>query len=86
MTSDTNNSEITFEDLMGQLENCVEQLEKGGISLEGAAGIYEKGMTLAAEASKRLSEADLKITSIQEKYEQAIEGGLETEGLDVKEL
>ena len=86
MTSDTNNSEITFEDLMGQLENCVEQLEKGGISLEGAAGIYEKGMTLAAEAIKRLSEADLKITSIQEKYEQAIEGGLETEGLDVKEL
>lgn len=86
MTSDINNSEITFEDLMGQLENCVEQLEKGGISLEGAAGIYEKGMTLAAEASKRLSEADLKITSIQEKYEQAIEGGLETEGLDVKEL
>ncbi len=71
---------------MDQLENCVEQLEKGGISLEGAAGIYEKGMTLAAEASKRLSEADLKITSIQEKYEQAIEGGLETEGLDVKEL
>ena len=86
MMSDTNNSEITFEDLMGQLEDCVEQLEKGGISLEGAAGIYEKGMTLAAEASKRLSEADLKITSIQEKYEQAIEGGLETEGLDVKEL
>lgn len=86
MTSDTNNSEITFEDLMGQLENCVEQLEKGGISLEGAAGIYEKGMTLAAEASKRLSEADLKITSIQEKYEQAMESGLETEGLDVKEL
>ena len=86
MTSDTNNSEITFEDLMGQLENCVEQLEKGGISLEGAAEIYEKGMTLAAEASKRLSEADLKITSIQEKYEQAIEGGLETEGLDVTEL
>ena len=86
MMSDTNNSEITFEDLMGQLENCVEQLEKGGISLEGAARIYEKGMTLAAEASKRLSEADLKITSIQEKYEQAIEGGLETEGLDVKEL
>ena len=86
MTSDTNNSEITFEDLMGQLENCVEQLEKGGISLEGAAEIYEKGMTLAAEASKRLSEADLKITSIQEKYEQAIEGGLETEGLDVNEL
>ncbi len=79
MTSDVNKSELSFEDLMSQLENCVEQLEKGGISLEGAAEIYEKGMTLAVEAGKRLSEADLKITSIQEKYEQAIEGGLETE-------
>ena len=86
MTSDVNKSELSFEDLMSQLENCVEQLEKGGISLEGAAEIYEKGMTLAVEAGKRLSEADLKITSIQEKYEQAIEGGLETEGSDVKEI
>ena len=86
MTSDVNKSELSFEDLMSQLENCVEQLEKGGISLEGAAEIYEKGMTLAAEAGKRLSEADLKITSIQEKYEQAIEDGLETEGSDVKEI
>ena len=86
MTSDPNNAELSFEDLMSQLENCVEQLEKGGISLEGAAGIYERGMTLAAEAGKRLSEADLKITSIQAKYEQAIKGGSETEESDVKDI
>ena len=85
MSSDANNPELSFEDLMGQLEHCVEELEKGGISLEGAAGIYEKGMTLAVEAGKRISEADLKITSIQEKYEQAIEGNLETEILDDRE-
>ena len=47
MSADVNNTELSFEDLMGELENCVEQLEKGGISLEGAAEIYEKGMTLA---------------------------------------
>ncbi len=86
MTSDPNNAELSFEDLMSQLENCVEQLEKGGISLEGAAGIYERGMTLAAEAGKRLSEADLKITSIQAKYEQAIKGRSETEESDVKDI
>jgi exonuclease VII small subunit len=32
MSSDANNPELPFEDLMGQLEHCVEQLEKGGIS------------------------------------------------------
>ena len=82
MSADVNKTELSFEDLMAQLENCVEQLEKGGISLEGAAEIYEKGMTLAVEAGKRLSQAELKITSIQEKYEQALEGNLEVDRSD----
>ena len=82
MSADVNKTELSFEDLMAQLENCVEQLEKGGISLEGAAEIYEKGMTLAVEAGKRLSQAELKITSIQEKYEQALEGNLDVDRLE----
>ena len=82
MSADVNNTELSFEDLMAQLENCVEQLEKGCISLEGAAEIYEKGMTLAVEAGKRLSQAELKITSIQEKYEQALEGNLDVDRSD----
>tara|TARA_B100000029_G_scaffold408968_1_gene410380 strand:+ start:355 stop:609 length:255 start_codon:yes stop_codon:yes gene_type:complete len=82
MSADVNKTELSFEDLMAQLENCVEQLEKGGISLEGAAEIYEKGMTLAVEAGKRLSQAELKITSIQEKYEQALEGNLDVDRSD----
>lgn len=82
MSADVNKTELSFEDLMAQLENCVEQLEKGGISLEGAAEIYEKGMTLAVEAGRRLSQAELKITSIQEKYEQALEGNLDVDRSD----
>ena len=82
MSADVNKTELSFEDLMAQLENCVEQLEKGGISLEGAAEIYEKGMTLAVEAGRRLSKAELKITSIQEKYEQALEGNLDVDRSD----
>ena len=82
MSADVNNTELSFEDLMEELENCVEQLEKGGISLEGAAEVYEKGMTLAVEAGKRLSQAELKITSIQEKYEQALEGNLDVDRSD----
>ena len=82
MSADVNKTELSFEDLMAQLENCVEQLEKGGISLEGSAEIYEKGMILAVEAGKRLSQAELKITSIQEKYEQALEGNLDVDRSD----
>ena len=82
MSADVNRTELSFEDLMAQLENCVEQLEKGGISLEGAAEVYEKGMTLAVEAGKRLSQAELKITSIQDKYEQALEGNLDVDRSD----
>ena len=82
MSADVNKTELSFEDLMAQLENCVEQLEKGGISLEVAAEIYEKGMTLAVEAGRRLSQAELKITSIQEKYEQALEGNLDVDRSD----
>jgi len=82
MSADVNRTELSFEDLMAQLEDCVEQLEKGGISLERAAEIYEKGMTLAVEAGKRLSQAELKITSIQEKYEQALEGNLDVDRSD----
>ena len=84
MSADVNRTELSFEDLMAQLENCVEQLEKGGISLEWAAEIYEKGMTLAVEAGKRLSQAEIKITSIQEKYEQALEGNLDVDCSDEK--
>ena len=39
-------------------------------------------MTLAVEAGRRLSQAELKITSIQEKYEQALEGNLDVDRLD----
>ena len=30
MSADVNNTELSFEDLMGQLEDCVEQLENRG--------------------------------------------------------
>ena len=39
-------------------------------------------MTLAVEAGRRLSQAELKITSIQEKYEQALEGNLDVDRSD----
>ena len=66
--------EISFEQLMQKLDSCVSELEEGGLSLDRAVDIYEEGMLLAEEAGKRLSDTELRITRIREKYEGAIGG------------
>ena len=58
---------------MSDLEKCVVQLDEGGISLDKAAQIYEEAMKFASLASSRLSDAEIKITSIKEKYKKSID-------------
>ena len=43
--------ELTFENLMARLEEYVSELEKGGLSLDKAAEIYETGMMIAGRAA-----------------------------------
>jgi len=57
--------ELTFESLMARLEEHVSELEKGGLSLDKSAAIYEMGMLIAKEAGKRLEEAELRISKIR---------------------
>lgn len=64
--------EFSFEQLMEELDKHVSELEGGGISLDRAVDIYEEGMLLAEEAGKRLSDTELRIIRIKEKYESAI--------------
>jgi exodeoxyribonuclease VII small subunit len=68
-----NHEDLTFERLMSELEKCVMQLDEGGISLDKAAQIYEEAMKFASLASSRLSDAEIKITSIKEKYKKSID-------------
>jgi len=58
-------NELTFENLMDRLEEHVSKLEKGGLSLDKAAEIYEMGMMIAKEAGKRLEAAELRISKIR---------------------
>ena len=51
------NEQGSFEALMKKLEECASRLDKGGVSLEEALNLYEEGMSMAAEASKRLKTA-----------------------------
>jgi len=63
----------TFEKLMQNLETIVEKLEKGGLSLEDSTQIYEEGMKVAVDVTKRLTESELKISNIRERYQEIFE-------------
>lgn len=46
-----------FEQMMEDLTQIVEALEKGNLSLDDAVKMYQKGMDLSLEIKKRLEEA-----------------------------
>lgn len=46
-----------FEQMMEELTQIVEALEKGNLSLDDAVKMYQKGMDLSVEIKKRLEEA-----------------------------
>ncbi len=47
----------TFEELLKELQDVVNSLESGKLSLEESVEAYKKGMTLSLECKKRLEEA-----------------------------
>ena len=63
----------TFEELMQKLETIVEKLEKGGLSLEDSTQLYEEGMKVAVDVTKRVPESELKISNIRERYQEIFE-------------
>ena len=67
-----NNESLTFEQLMTNLEKCVSELDKGGVSLDKATEIYEEAMKMATLANTKLAGAELKITNIKDKYMESI--------------
>ena len=60
-----NNENLTFEQLMTNLEKCVSELDK-------ATEIYEEAMEMATLANTKLAGAELKITNIKDKYMESI--------------
>ena len=67
----------TFEDNMANLENIINELEKGNLNLDESMKKFEEGMKLSQECSKMLDEADKKITILLEKN-----GSIEEENFD----
>ena len=57
-------TEKKFEEAMERLENIVESLESGDLSLEESLKIFEEGMKLVNFCSKKLEEAEEKVTML----------------------
>lgn len=59
-----------FEQLYRRLEETVEKLERGGLSLEESITLYEQGMELAKRCQTILDAAEQRITKLRESFGQ----------------
>ncbi len=59
-----NISDLTFEQALIALEQTVEQLEAGELSLEQSLEIFERGQKLAAYCNGLLEQASLKVEQL----------------------
>lgn len=55
---------INYEKSVLKLEEIVDKLENGNLSLEEMMKLYEEGTALAAKCAKSLDAAELKITEL----------------------
>ena len=67
--------QLSFEGALNRLENIVQILQAGGLTLEQAVSLFEEGMKLARICSQRLDAAELKVTQLQTAFEEEIEKG-----------
>ncbi len=57
-------SEIPFETAFQELEQVVQQLEDGKLTLEEMISLYERGQTLAALCQTQLDQAELRVAQL----------------------
>ena len=63
--------EPDFETALGQLEELLENMESGELSLEESLKAFEQGVKLTSQCQKALSEAEQKVKILTEKGEEA---------------
>lgn len=59
-----NMEKMNYEKSVSRLEEIVDKLENGNLSLEEMMKLYEEGTALAAKCAKSLDAAQLKITEL----------------------
>lgn len=64
---------MNFEETMKNLENIVQELEKGTLNLEDSVKKFEEGMELSKKCNEMLQNAEKKITVLIKKDEELSE-------------
>ena len=59
-------AKMTYETAIKQLEEIVEKLANGQLSLDESVKLYEKGTALSAFCANALKAAELKITTLDQ--------------------
>ena len=59
--------EQTFEESLEELENIVDQLERGQLTLDESIETFEKGMKLALLCNQKIEDSEKKIEVLMEK-------------------
>ena len=59
---------LTFEKAMKELEELVDSLDKGDVSLDEAIIAYDRGSQLKDYCQKKLHDAKMKVETIQSSY------------------
>ena len=60
--------ELSFEEALSQLDETVDALESGSLTLAQSMAMYERGMKLARVCNEMLTSAEMKITRIRTAY------------------
>ncbi len=79
--SETKN-EIDFEKALAELEQLVETMEKGDLTLEESLKQFERGVTLTRACQKALSEAEQKVRILTRDNESAELAEFEADSTD----
>jgi len=62
--------EPTFEELYAKLEETTRKLEEGKLALEDSVALYEEGASLAARLREMLTAAELRMRTIDARFEE----------------
>jgi len=60
--------DLSFEEALQQLDETVDALESGSLTLAQSMAMYERGMKLARVCNEMLTSAEMKITRIRTAY------------------
>lgn len=58
---------LSFEDSLNELEQIVQNLEKGELSLEDSMSLFERGLALSQVSQEKLQDAEQKVQILMEK-------------------